>query len=617
MPGKTHYIILLFQLFLFSGTAVRAQTVVPDRPVPDQIVPDTAVVQHQYEESNRFFDMLQDRSADSRFARRLYRALVSKDSRSDVTEPVDAVLEKEVNYYKEFEGRPINSVRIYRNNIFSDGYPKSDYRSIANSLHRVTNENKILRNLLFSPGDRVSATLFAQNEQLLRALDYLSDVSILLQESAEGEGVDVHIITRDSWSIGITIHSAPLSRRYIDIYDSNIMGTGNRLDLRTYVNYKGDKYGGNMLDYHASNLWGSFFALEAKVGKGYEEHHYGVKLDKEFIRASDFIAGGVVEDKKHYDWQMTRDTMLLARRRNYDLWAGKSWAFPQVKGSYYLSARFQDMTFHERPEVRPDSNARYHSYRALLFNTGIYRETYYRGNMIYGYGRPENIPYGHKFEITAGKYWGEFGDKLYTAFTSAVGWQARNIYLRAGATVSSYWDDHGKPIQSALEVELDGFSNLYRARRNYIRHFLSMRYLNGFNRLKGEGERITFWDDANLVGLRRDENNWGMVRLVANTETVMFTPIYFYGFRFVFYGYADFGWIGDYSNPFRNDFYTAFGVGVRLKNERLIFGTIQLRFGLALKNTGMADYLHVRYSGQRHFEIPPFKANQPELFEFR
>lgn len=610
MPGRDIKIGIVL-LLLLSAFSVRAQEAVPDR-----IIPDTAVVKQQYEKSNQFYERLQVKSEDSRFARRLYKALVSEDTRNADTIQVEKTLAKEISYYEPFEGERINAIYIHRQNIFKDEYSASDYRTLANSVHMITRENKIRRNLLFKEGERLSASLFAQNEQLLRSLGYLSDADIEIIRQAEGEGVDVYIITRDAWSIGLSIRSAPLSRRYIDLYDNNIIGSGNRLDIRTYVNYKGDKYGGNMLDFHAPNLWGSFFKLDVKVGVGYEEHHYGVKMGKEFIRSSDFMVGGTIEDKKYYEWQTSCDTMLLIRHRNYDAWAGKSWNFPLVKGSFYLSGRFRDLTFHERPEVRADTNTYYHSYRALLFNTGVYRETYYRGNMIYGYGREENIPYGHKFEITGGKYWGEFEDKWYSSFAASIGKQTKAGYFRAEASVSSFWNEDREPVQSALEVNFDGFSNLWKIRRNYFRHFISLRYLNGYNRLQGEGERLTFWSDAGLIGLRRDENS-GMVRLVANTETVMFTPIYFYGFRFVFFGYADFGWLGNHSNPFRNDFYTAFGLGVRLKNERLIFNTIQLRFGLALRNGSMADYRHIRFSGQRHFAVPEFKARQPEFFSFQ
>lgn len=597
---------------LFAACTLRgyAQTVVPDR-----IVPDTAVIRKQYEESNRFYDKLHEKAEDSRFARRLVRALISEDDQRFTAESVETSLEKEVAYFSEFEGKRIDSIRIYRGNIFNGQYSSGDFRTLANSLHAVTRENKIWRNILFKEGETVSPLVFAQNEQLLRSLSYLTDASILLEENGDG-GVIVNIITRDSWSIGLTVRSVPNSRRYIDIYDSNIFGSGDRLDLRTYVNYKGKMYGGNMLEYHASNLWGSFFQLDMIGGWGYEERHFGIKLDKEYILPSDFIAGGIAEDKKYYEWETLADTMPLNRHRNYDLWAGKSWAFPAVNGSFYMGARFQDLTFYERPEVRPDSNTYYHSRRMLLFNTGIYRETYYRGNMIYGYGRTENVPYGHRFEFTAGRVWGEFGDKWYTAFDAAVGKQTQIGYFRAGATISSYWDEKSKPLQGALELEFDAFSNLWKVRRSYLRQFLTIRYLQGFDRLEGEGEQLTFWRDNSPRGLRNDYRSANS-RLVMKNETVLFSPVYFYGFRFVFFGFADLGWIGNDKMPFRNDFYTAFGLGVRLKNERLIFNTIQLSFGVALNKNGWADYRHFRYSTQQSLEVPRFRADLPDVFEFR
>jgi transcriptional regulator of met regulon len=599
-------------LLLLSAFGTQAQEVVSDR-----IVPDTVVTLQQYEKSNRFYEHLREKTESSRLARALYRALVSEDSRLMTdTLPVDATLQKEINDYLPFEGQRIHSVSILRNNIYDDSYSRRDLRNLANYLHVVTRENKIRRYLLFKEGDRLSAHVLAQNEQLLRALDFLSAVNIMVINRPGGESVDVHVITRDSWSIGATVHSAPMSRKSVELYDSNILGSGNRLNFSTYVNYKGDLYGGNMIDYRASNLWGSFFTLDAAAGKGYEEHRVGLQIEKKFILPTDFIAGGVAADRKVYEWQVTRDTQLLIHSRDFDSWVGKSWAFPLVKGSFYLSGRFRDITFRQRPEVTPLLNPYYHSHRILFINTGLYRETYYKGNMIYEYGAIENIPYGHKFEFTTGRYWGEFHDRWYSAFSSSMGKQSRIGYYSLGATVSTYWDENGKPVQSALAFDFNGFSNRWNFSRNYFRQFISVRYLTGYNRLQGEGEQLIFSEDANLLGLRRD-GNMGSVRLVANTETVMFTPIYFYGFRFVFFGYADFGWLGDNNNPFHNDFYTAFGLGVRFKNERLIFSTIQLRLGLALKNGDLASYRNFRYSGQRRLEVPRFRAERPEPFWFR
>ena len=612
MAGKSIRMLLFSAWVAVCTVCAHGQSVVPDR-----IVPDTAVNRWQYETSNRFYEKLEEKSQNSRLARRLVRALVSSDDQRFVAESTETTLEKEVAYFRDFTGLTIDSIRIVSGNIFFGRYSRSDLRTLANSLHRVTRENRIRRTLLFKEGETVTPLVFAQTEQLLRESSYLSDASIRLDPSADGRGVIVTVITRDSWSIGANIRSAPHERRYIDLYDSNILGSGNRLDVRTYVSFKGRMYGGNMFLYHAGNLWGSFFELDVVGGQGYEEHDYGIRLDKEYLRSTDFIAGGIVEDHRYYERQSLLDTLPLVRSRNFDAWVGRSWAFPAVNGSFYVGVRGQDLKFRERPVVLPDSNTWYHSRRMLVFNTGIYRETYYRGNMIYGYGQTENIPYGHRFELTAGRLWGEFGDKWYTAFEAAAGRQTHIGYFSAGATISTYWDKASEPVQGALEVKFDGFSNLWKIRHSHLRQFLSLRYLHGFNRLQGEGEQLSFWRDDTPRGLR---NPWerANTRLVIKNETVLFSPVYFYGFRFVFFGFADLGWIGDNPKPFKNDFYTAAGLGVRLKNERLIFGTIQLSLGMAVNRRGwVANYRHLRFAGESSLLVPSFRAERPDPFEFR
>ena len=84
--------------------------------------------------------------------------------------------------------------------------------------------------------------------------------------------------------------------------------------------------------------------------------------------------------------------------------------------------------------------------------------------------------------------------------------------------------------------------------------------------------------------------------MILNTETVLFTPYQPLGFRIALFGFADFGLLGYSPNIFKNEFYTSFGIGIRLRNERLVFNTIQIRLGLAL---GKPDWSKANISGCR------------------
>lgn len=604
--------VILSVLSLFCCSALRAQVVIPDR-----IEADTSVGRKQVDRSGDFYDKLKEKSANSGFARMLYRAFVTSDDRAMEEPAADTKMVKEIDYFTKYAGETIDNIYIFRNNVFPDTYSRNNIRSWANSIHMVTRENKIYRNLLFKEGETVNPEIMAKNEQLLRDLNYLSDAYIVVAPNEDTGGVDVFVFTRDTWTITVDWKSRPQSNYYIHLYDNNFLGTGNRFGLRTYVSAKHKVYGGNMVEYKMSNILGSFFDLEAAAGKGYEEMQYGLTLSKPFILRNDYMAGGQYESKQFYEQQTMDDTILLIKHRNADVWGGKAWYSAPLRSSFFLTTGYQDLKYFKRPEVRPDTNNYYQSHRSLLIGTGLYRESFYRGNMIYGFGATEDVPYGHKLEIIAGRYWGEFNDKWYGSVSLAAGRQTRHGYLRGEVALSSFMASGGRLEQSALQVNLNAFSNLMKAGRSNIRQFGTLRYLHGFGRFEGEGERLTFYGENAPRGIKTEELLTGKVRLSLNTETVVFTPIYFYGFRFAFFGFADFGWLGDKNMVFNNDFFTTIGLGVRLKNERLIFNTIQLRFGFALNNKGFMDYNYFKFTSESRLRMPKFKPEGPDLFRFR
>lgn len=124
-----------------------------------------------------------------------------------------------------------------------------------------------------------------------------------------------------------------------------------------------------------------------------------------------------------------------------------------------------------------------------------------------------------------------------------------------------------------MDVNLRWFSPLFVWKRSHIRQFLSLNYTQGWNRLEGSDEVLRFTAQDGLSLLKEDLV--GTNRMVLNTETVFFTPYQPLGFRIALFGFADFGLLGRDANIFKNNFYTTFGLGVRLRNERLVFSTIR------------------------------------------
>ena len=311
-----------------------------------------------------------------------------------------------------------------------------------------------------------------------------------------------------------------------------------------------------------------------------------------------------------------QDTSLLVKERNLDAWGGYSHFLRRINSSVYLTGRYNYRRVSRRPLVGPHFNPALHDQDALLVGAGLYREKFYTANMIYGFGLREYLATGYKAELTTGYSWGEFNDAMYLGMSYETGGFRGVGYIMGGFTLGSYIDlNDGMWQRSAVDVDLRWFSNLFLFRRSRIRQFLAFNYTQGWNRGTGSDESIRFTRIDGLQALK--EHIIGTNRMILNTETVIFTPYQPLGFRIAVFGFADFGLIGYSPNIFKNDFFTSFGLGVRLRNERLVFNTIQIRLGVAFGKNGLVESEYFRLSNSTRMEQYRYRPTRPEIVEFK
>jgi hypothetical protein len=71
----------------------------------------------------------------------------------------------------------------------------------------------------------------------------------------------------------------------------------------------------------------------------------------------------------------------------------------------------------------------------------------------------------------------------------------------------------------------------------------------------------------------------GNDKAVLNLESVWFSPYVLLGLRFAFFGGLDLGLVKRQENNFANSrFFSGLSVGIRMRNERLVFDTFVLKF---------------------------------------
>lgn len=522
----------------------------------------------------------------------------------------------ESRIYAPYAGRTIDTIRIERRKVFDrDSLPWIE--RAGNSIHVMTRERVIRRDLLFREGDAIDPELLVRNQQLLRSRDYISDAGIeLVPVAGDSTRVEVIVRTRDSWTISADMGLHSSGRTMFGVSDANILGTGNLLNIKTHFDRRNFDYGGNIFEYRIPNVLGSFYRAEFSAGRAFYTSELKVGLRKDFIKPTDYEVGVTYNDLKTDYYRIDLDTTTLVKSASLDVWAGRSRFLPRIRSSIFFTGRYGYTKYSKRPEVAPDLNPAFHNTDNLLFGLGLYRERFLSANMVYGFGTREYLATGYKAELVGGYSWGEFNEDLYMGFSYKAGGFTRVGYLMGGYTIGSFIDPHtGTWSRSAIDVDLRWFSNLFLFRRNRIRQFLGINYTHGWNRLKGSDESIRFTRTNGLQAL--EEHAAGINRAVLNTETVVFTPYQPFGFRIALFGFADFGLLGYSPNLFKNEFFTSFGFGIRIRNERLIFKAIQLRLGIAFGKHGLAESQYFRISNQTRLEQYRYLPARPEIVRFQ
>lgn len=580
-------------------------------PVRPQSETRDSLEQLRQERTDRLYDSIRTKSGRYAVSRALYKALFRRHR--DTTAQGRVVDESSV--YAPYAGRRIGEIRIEREAPFDVNGTWLE-RS-ANRLHTLTRRDIIRRDLLFRTGERLDPQIIVRNLQLLQSRPYLSDAEVeVVPDPLDSTRVDLIVRTRDSWTIDVDagIHSA--GETSIGLSEANLFGRGHLLRIETNFDCRNFDYGGNVVEYGIPNIFGSFFDFDFAAGRSFRTSQFDLGLRKEFLRPTDYALGATFGNDKVKHYFVDRDTTDLVKMRAYDLWGGYARYLPARRVSGYATARYSHRDVTLRPDdVSATRHPALHDQDALLVGLGLYRERIYSANMIYGYGRREYLSAGFKSELVTGYLWGEFTDELYLGIEHRMGGFTSIGYLMGGVTLGSYIDTqtHDRH-RGAIDLQGAWFSNLYRRGRSHLRQFVKLRYTLGWRRFTGADESIRFAGDALLRAL--NEKVTGTNRLLLNTETVLFSPYQPLGFRMAFFGFWDAGLIGYHDNIFRNSGFTSIGIGLRMRNERLIFKAIQLQLGVAFGHRGVAESRFFRLSSESALEQYRYRPGAPERIAF-
>ena len=565
-----------------------------------------------------FFDSLKVRASKNQLTKRLYSfVVINHDTayKKQFTGTSDA-------NYLSYAGKKIRKIVIQRLNVFgadinnpSSGNPNK-IENILNKTHFNTNESIIRKNLLFSEGDRISPLILSDNERILRQLPYIDDARIIVIPVSDEEA-DIVVFTKDVYSLGGSYTYNGLKKGSVSIFDKNIFGMGHEFGIDVPFDNTLPDSPGFGVHYLADNIAKSFINLNVFYLNGLGQKTYGFSLSRKLVSSTTKYAGGVSVRMMYTSEDL--DTLKVPAPLRYNLqdyWLSRSFLINKESVSrIIIGARYTNNNVFDHPIILPESFYNLQKYMIFMGSAALSIQKYAKTNLIYSYGRTEDIPYGALFKITTGREYNEFKQRTYVGGEASFGRSSKALgYFYSYAGFSTYLNqDHTE--QGVLSLGMSYFSNLINLGNAKVRNFLYINYTRGFGRYSNEF--LKFNTDNGFAGFKNDSVN-GTQRLTVSLESVLFSPVNLYGFRFAFFGFTDFSFLSGTNEMLDNGYaLSSIGVGIRIRNDNLVFNTLQIRIGYFPNPPSYSTISPVNVSGEQLLRPANFEPGPPAIMPYR
>jgi hypothetical protein len=573
---------------------------------------------NENDQTRNFYDSLRVRASRNNFTRRLYDIVVVTPETSDYKEIEKGSDEN----YLTYSGMKIRQIEVQRLNVFGSDINNPTISSanrtanILNKTHLNTAERIIRKNLLFKTGDAISPLTLSDNERILRELPYIDDARIFVVPVSDDEA-DIVVVTKDVYSIGFNYDYQGLKKGKLDIFDKNITGLGHSIEFNIPFDFEISDHPGFGFNYSINNIKRSFIDFNSFYLNGLGIKSHGLSINRNLVASTTKYAGGISLSKIRTTENL--DTMTVASSLGYtlqDYWVLRSFLLNSVSVQRIIfGARYYNNNIFDRPFIFEDSYHDFQKYKIFLGSIAYSRQQYYKTNLIYAYGRTEDLPFGALVRFTAGKELNEFKNRFYLGLDASTGRSIRRLgYFHAGMAVGGYLYEN-EPEQGIISANINYFSNLIATGKSKIRNFVNLNYVRGVDRFSDE--YLNFENKNGFAGFKNDTIR-GSQRFSVGIESALFCPSELLGFRFVVYTFADVGMLSGTSVFVSRNFnLTSLGLGLRIRNDNLLFKTIQIRFAYFPNLPEFSRINNIVFSGEQLLRHSNFVPGRPAVIQYR
>ena len=501
-----------------------------------------------------------------------------------------------------YAGKRINSITIEQQNFLSsidskESNLKDIFSKIGNKLQSNSKKRAIRENIFFKEWDIFDPSIIAYNEKWLRDLSYIQDAKILAMITPyDTNQVDVIVVTKDLFSYGGELLINNKDAYAAKLNNINFLGTGNSIQInQNFENQRSPKSGWGY-DVGLSNFLGTFISINAGVNQfGNNISNNVLSARKNYISVQRPILhpnskwlGGMeyleTENENVFPgkWDTIFDQQLNYNLKHKDIWIGyqltkQSKRIKLNEYKQFIQYRYLENDFRARPiDYLLQLDRNYQNLKANFLSFTLVQQSVYRTRYLYGLGRYEDLPIGQSLTWTTGYSQIEKDRSAYLGFKfEQYKLSKKENYNHVIANIATSYIN--KSLQDIRFLSsLEQFSKLkYLNNGLGYRQILNLSFTQTLKNKYNEALRIN--SIFGIPQLNREQIKGG-TRLSANWETVLYNNRAIWGFKSAPFVFGNLTYIRALGNPIlKGDIYTAIGSGMRIRNENLIFGTIELK----------------------------------------
>jgi hypothetical protein len=509
---------------------------------------------------------------------------------------------KQIRSLKSYTGKRINSITIEQHDFLTsidskDSKMKDLFSKLGNTLQSNSKSRAIKENLFFKEWDVFDPSIVAYNEKWLRDLNYIQDAKITaIVTPYDTNQVDIIVVTKDLFTYGGEVLLNNKDAYSAKINNINLMGSGNSIQLiQNFENERKPKSGWGY-DFGLSNILGSFISINAGVNQfGNNLANNVLSAKKNYISVQRPILhpnskwlGGIeyLETVNNNvfpgKWDSIFEQQLNYNLKHKDFWIGyqltrKDKSIKLNEYRQFIQYRHLENNFKERPiDYLLQLDRNYQNLKADFISYTLVRQSVYRTRYLYGLGRYEDLPIGRSLTWTTGKYEIEKDKAAYVGFKfEQYKLSKKENYTHIIANIATGYINQS--IQDfRFLASLEQFSKLKYLNNGYgYRQIINLSFTQTLKNKYNEALRIN-----SIYGIPQlnKEQIKGGTRLSANLETVLYNNRPILGFKSAPFVFGNLTYIRTVGDPILNGaIYSSIGSGLRIRNENLVFGTIELK----------------------------------------